>query len=340
MSERGGLTREQFRLIGVQWPPATGWKTRVLGTSIDDEAAQRFISLRGAAKSPSKRQASQEKNDSPRATFWVYLLELTGQNYYVGITRNVDVRFAEHRAGAAGWTSRYPPIKVVRRVDTGVLFERDAQVIEDEVTLQTMELFGRDRVRGGKFCALDQNEIDRALLANGSWSRIERAALDRQSFEREESWNDALDRSLACALVYYSDSTSTARDEFFLALYGLTRSRFWRTDFDACLDPAFWDVTGILPVLLSFRHRRPVASKLENVFAVLAAAMTRTRRNGLPFHHLFVHGFNAFLLPASESERLKLERWTASLPEHPDRRYDGIAAVLFPQMRHMLRSSR
>ena len=35
-------TRRQMELIGIEWPQRRGWKLRVIGTTIDDEAKRRF----------------------------------------------------------------------------------------------------------------------------------------------------------------------------------------------------------------------------------------------------------------------------------------------------------
>jgi hypothetical protein len=53
-SHRGGWTREQFELLGVAWPPASGWREEVIGTRIPLEAAQRFVSTRETRYRPRK----------------------------------------------------------------------------------------------------------------------------------------------------------------------------------------------------------------------------------------------------------------------------------------------
>jgi hypothetical protein len=47
-SRNGGWSREQAALLGVPWPLRPGWKYRVVGTEIPDEAAARFLELRDA----------------------------------------------------------------------------------------------------------------------------------------------------------------------------------------------------------------------------------------------------------------------------------------------------
>jgi hypothetical protein len=48
-SDRGGWTKAQLALLGVPWPPPSGWKAAVLGKAIPSSAADRFVQLRGRA---------------------------------------------------------------------------------------------------------------------------------------------------------------------------------------------------------------------------------------------------------------------------------------------------
>lgn len=47
MSERGGWTRAQLEILGIEWPPMSGWNKRLIGTELDDLDAEAFLSLRG-----------------------------------------------------------------------------------------------------------------------------------------------------------------------------------------------------------------------------------------------------------------------------------------------------
>lgn len=41
---------------------------------------------------------------------WVYILELSNGNFYIGSTRNLKQRFFDHQHGKSGYTSKYIPI--------------------------------------------------------------------------------------------------------------------------------------------------------------------------------------------------------------------------------------
>lgn len=53
MTQRGGYTKEQLRLIGVEWPPTKGWKDLVIGACISESAAAEFAKLAREARSKS-----------------------------------------------------------------------------------------------------------------------------------------------------------------------------------------------------------------------------------------------------------------------------------------------
>lgn len=337
-SDRGGWSREQLHLLGVTWPAPKGWKRALLGQTIADDIAQQFMAIGRARKSSPEGGSGDPASHGTAGAWQLYLLELENNNLYVGITRHVEKRFEQHRSGGGSqWTSQHKPLRILRYVDTGLTSESEATRIEDALTVQTMELFGRHRVRGGQYCMIDQRDIDAALVRHGHWERVERAALAHRSFDLQDSWDSALDNVLLRALKYYESPNADTRDVLFSALYTLTRYRFWHDDFDAALDSAYWDRAGILPVLLSFRDNRPVASQCQDVFSVLAAAMTRTRRNGPPFHHLFLHGWTAFAPSATEAQEARIAQWMGALPVERDRRYDEFTAVLLPRMRYLLR---
>jgi len=337
-SARGGWTREQLSLLGVAWPLPKGWKHAIIGQVIDIAHAQRFLAIGEAGRVASAAEPAALTAGVKAATFWLYVLELANSNFYVGMTRNVDARFKKHLSGMGSqWTALHRPLRILRCADTGLTSDSEAARIEDALTVQTMEQFGRYCVRGGQYCTLDQAAVDAGLMRHGHWDRVARADPSRRSYELQDSWYTALDTILVLALRYYESPTSSARDELFEALYALTRYRFWRSDFDAALDSAFWDEKGILPVLLSFRGNRPVASQCQDAFCVLCGAMARTRRSGPPFHHLFLFGWTAFTPSATVAQNRKVEQWLQALPAGRDRRYDEFTAVLLPQLRYLLR---
>ena len=86
-------------------------------------------------------------------TYKIYVLYLENEKYYVGITKDLPNRFAEHklRMGAA-WTTKNKVIGIVYTKDLRTANKADAEKKENDLTKELMKCFGIDDVRGGDFC--------------------------------------------------------------------------------------------------------------------------------------------------------------------------------------------
>ena len=82
----------------------------------------------------------------------IYTLELEDGCYYVGITHNINMRYAQHLAGqGAGWTTVHKPLRILE------VFSQDATLRrENEITKQYMEKYGEAKVRGGSYCKVQR----------------------------------------------------------------------------------------------------------------------------------------------------------------------------------------
>lgn len=84
--------------------------------------------------------------------FWLYVLKLENDKYYVGITtKNVDVRVREHIRGFYGsrWTKKYRPLGLLDKQEIGLVAPEEAEKYEQAVTLKYIDKYGLDNVRGG-----------------------------------------------------------------------------------------------------------------------------------------------------------------------------------------------
>jgi predicted GIY-YIG superfamily endonuclease len=81
----------------------------------------------------------------------LYVLKLEDDCWYVGITMDLNKRLAQHWSGeGAKWTKLHKPISVDR-----VIFPADQDTIENDITKEYMELYGKEKVRGGSWCKVD-----------------------------------------------------------------------------------------------------------------------------------------------------------------------------------------
>lgn len=80
----------------------------------------------------------------------VYVLECEDECWYVGITLDLNKRYAQHLSGkAAGWTRLHKPLRVVE-----VIFQDASLKLENETTKRYMEKYGADAVKGGSWCKI------------------------------------------------------------------------------------------------------------------------------------------------------------------------------------------
>ena len=96
--------------------------------------------------------------------FHLYVLALEAGKYYVGISRNVKKRFDAHQRGeGAEWTKLYKPLKVIQDIQMAYCSYSKVKPYEDGKTIELMKQYGRDNVRGGIYCAVDQDIVDSFL---------------------------------------------------------------------------------------------------------------------------------------------------------------------------------
>lgn len=87
--------------------------------------------------------------------YWLYVLLLHEDKYYVGITskKNPMDRINEHMNGfySAQWVKRYKPIEPVEIIDIGNITPAESDRLELKRTVQYMKKYGYQNVRGGKY---------------------------------------------------------------------------------------------------------------------------------------------------------------------------------------------
>lgn len=88
----------------------------------------------------------------------IYILELEDGKYYVGITYNLNMRYAQHLQGTgANWTALYKPKKILE-----VFY--NPELNENQITYLTMKKYGIENVRGGNYCKIDMSDKTKQKL--------------------------------------------------------------------------------------------------------------------------------------------------------------------------------
>lgn len=100
----------------------------------------------------------------------LYALRLEDGCYYVGMSRNPQKRFTKHgtRKGAV-WTREHHPIEILEIRDTNLTDDKEASILEDEMTLEYARQYGTDRVRGGGYCQRNPHWPEELLMPDLSW---------------------------------------------------------------------------------------------------------------------------------------------------------------------------
>ena len=85
----------------------------------------------------------------------IYTIKLQCGKYYVGRSNIPEQRILEHfRTGGSEWTRMFRPIQIISQV-------KGDPYDEEKYTLQAMERYGVDNVRGGSYCKVYLSEDER-----------------------------------------------------------------------------------------------------------------------------------------------------------------------------------
>ena len=90
---------------------------------------------------------------------FIYILQLQNGKYYIGKTSNTSFRLEQHfNADGSNWTKKYKPIKVIDIIPGCDDYD------EDKYTIQYMEKYGVNNVRGGSFCEIKLSDTNISTL--------------------------------------------------------------------------------------------------------------------------------------------------------------------------------
>jgi predicted GIY-YIG superfamily endonuclease len=79
----------------------------------------------------------------------LYVLKLEDECYYIGMSYNLNFRWGQHFNGCgAKWTRLHKPLEVVK-----VIYPATEKGIENRITKEYIDMYGRDKVKGGSYCS-------------------------------------------------------------------------------------------------------------------------------------------------------------------------------------------
>ena len=136
------------------------------------------------------------KDDTKTRHWWLYILKLEDERFYVGITsKTPEIRFQEHLNGVrtAYWTAKHKPIELIHKEDLGNTTKASAEKRENKMTRACMKKLGINNVRGGDLTSTE----DYVIRFGYFFSR--------------DGWDDALHIILALLLLF-----ALAIDKFFI----------------------------------------------------------------------------------------------------------------------------
>ena len=97
----------------------------------------------------------------------IYILKLEQNKYYIGKTNNIDKRILQHKNNSrfsAAWTKKY------KYISTDNIILNASPFDEDRYTLEYMDKYGIDNIRGGRYVKIILDKDDIYNIQQSIWS--------------------------------------------------------------------------------------------------------------------------------------------------------------------------
>jgi predicted GIY-YIG superfamily endonuclease len=99
--------------------------------------------------------------------FYIYVLRLVNDKYYVGKAVDPEKRFEKHVNGeGARWTRRYKPLEMIETYPSDNPFD------EDKTTKEYMAKYGIENVRGGSYVTKKIPEDQKQFIQKEIWMAL------------------------------------------------------------------------------------------------------------------------------------------------------------------------
>ncbi|SHI12021.1 GIY-YIG nuclease family protein [Pollutimonas bauzanensis] len=104
---------------------------------------------------------------------YIYVYKLNNGCYYVGRTTRPHRRYNQHETGkGSAWTRLHGGAVLVECIPKTVKDEDEADAAENIKTLQLMQRYGWQKVRGGWFCGVDEVQTEKNLRHHGVFDLV------------------------------------------------------------------------------------------------------------------------------------------------------------------------
>ena len=91
--------------------------------------------------------------------FYIYILLLESNKYYIGKTKKPKFRIDKHfKSNTTAWTNKYKPVKLIEIIPLEDSFD------EDKYTLKYMKKYGIKNVRGGSFSQVKMSKEVKLII--------------------------------------------------------------------------------------------------------------------------------------------------------------------------------
>ena len=133
--------------------------------------------------------------------YQLYILELTGGFYYVGISTDPELRFEQHKgdiAGGAEWTALHKPLRILYKSPGIAYSEKKSEKVEELVTIELMKLVGKEFVRGSHYSQVNQSTVE-YYLGKKRIKMIDEAINVNVNFR---NWTDKLVKSYFDNIIF------------------------------------------------------------------------------------------------------------------------------------------
>lgn len=194
-------------------------------------------------------------------------------------------------------------------------------------------------------------EFEKRALEQAKIEVKQKSEKEKNAFEctKQEQQATAFQRGIqnyiSVATAYCeSDYAADLKQPVLNAISTLRQNSLWHSDYEALADPRFYDWHGILAVLLSLKHNRPIGYKLNTTYQVLEAGLRQAKQR-LAVAYLWAYKIHKPTV--TDKQRKWVGKLATTIKKSIDAgeetylrltQYDRAISLLFPELEEKLQS--